>query len=174
MKLLATHTTRYWYSGPVSMCQTEVHLQPRPRQHQTILEFALDVTPTPDSLLSREDYFGNQVTFFSIAEPHREMIVTSRSVADLEPSTPPALDLSPAWEQARGEVAKRDTAETFEAGQFVFESPSIPVAAPFAQYAAASFTSGRPLLSAAGDLSRRIFSEFHYDRRATTIGDSCG
>ena len=125
MKLLATHITRYWYSGPVSMCHTEVHLQPRPRKNQTILEFGLEVTPTPDSLLSREDYFGNEVTFFSIAEPHRELIITSRCLADLEAWRLRALELSAAWEQVREEVAKRDTPETFEAGQFVFESPSI-------------------------------------------------
>src|ERR1700733_14372240 len=174
MKLIATHITRYWYSGPVSMCHTEVHLHPRSRKNQTILEFELDVTPTPDSLLSREDYFGNQVTFFSIAEPHRELIITSRCLADVETSTPPTLDLSPAWEQVRDEVAKRDTPETFEAGQFVFESPSIRVGAPFAQYAASSFVAGRPMLSAVEDLSRRIFTEFRYDKRATTIGTPVG
>lgn len=170
MKLLATHITRYWYSGPVSMCHTEVHLHPRPRKHQTILEFALDITPTPDALLSHEDYFGNEVTFFSIAEPHRELIITSRSLVNLQASVPPALELSPAWEHVRDEVARRDTPETFEAGQFVFESPSITVGAPFAQYAASSFSAGRPLLSSVEDLSRRIFTEFRYDRRATTIG----
>jgi len=170
MMLLATHVTRYWYSGPVSMCHTEVHLTPRPRKNQTILEYGLDVSPTPDSLVSREDYFGNGVTYFSIAEPHRELVITSRCLANLEASAPPTLDLSPPWEQVRGEVAKRDTPETFEAGQFVFESPSIRVGTPFAQYAASSFAAGRPLLSAAEDLSRRIFTEFHYDRKATTIG----
>jgi transglutaminase-like putative cysteine protease len=170
MKLIATHITRYWYSGAVSMCHTEVHLQPRARPNQTILEFGLDVTPTPDSVLSREDYFGNEVTFFSIAEPHRELVITSRCLANLEPSTPPALELSPSWEKVRDEVAKRDTPDTFEAGQFIFESPSIKVGASFAQYAAGSFTAGRPLLSAAEDLSRRIYTDFRYDKRATTIG----
>src|SRR5271170_8434737 len=165
MKLLATHITRYWYSGPVSMCHTEVHLKPRPREHQTILEFGLEVIPTPDSILSHEDYFGNEITFFSIAEPHRELSITSRSVADLEASTPPSLELSPAWEHVREEASKRDTPDTFEAGQFVFESPSIRVGAPFAQYAASSFVAGRPMLSAVEDLSRRIFTEFRYDKR---------
>jgi transglutaminase-like putative cysteine protease len=170
MKLLATHITRYWYSGPVSMCHTEVHLTPRQRQNQTILEYGLDVSPTPDSLVSRKDYFGNDVTYFSIAEPHRELIITSRCLANLEASAPPTLDLSPPWEQVRDEVAKRDTPETFEAGQFVFESPSIRVGTPFAQYAASSFAPLRPVLSAVEDLSHRIFTEFRYDRKATTIG----
>jgi transglutaminase-like putative cysteine protease len=174
MKLLATHTTRYWYSGPVSMCYTEVHLHPRERKNQTILEFALDIAPTPDSTLSREDYFGNEVTFFSIAEPHRELVITSHCLANVEASAPPALELSPAWEQVREEALQRYTSETFEAGQFVFESPLIRVGAPFAEYAAPSFSAGRPLLSAVEDLSRRIFTEFHYDRKATTIGTPVG
>jgi transglutaminase-like putative cysteine protease len=170
MKFLATHITRYWYSGPVSMCHTEVHLHPRPRANQTILEFGLEVSPTPDSVLTREDYFGNEVTFFSIAEPHRELIITSRCLANLEAVAPPTLDLSPPWEQVRDEAAKRDTPETFEAGQFVFESPNVLVGPQFAEYASPSFAVGRPLLSGAEDLSRRIFTEFRYDRRATTIG----
>jgi transglutaminase-like putative cysteine protease len=169
MKFLATHITRYWYSGPVSMCHTEVHLQPRPRTNQTILEFGLEVSPTPDSMLTREDYFGNEVTFFSIAEPHRELIITSRCLANIEAVTPPSLDLSPPWEQVRDEAEKRDTPVTFEAGQFVFESPNVPVGPQFAEFAAPSFPAGRPLLSGAEDLSRRIFTEFRYDRRATTI-----
>jgi transglutaminase-like putative cysteine protease len=170
MKLLATHITRYWYSGPVSMCHTEVHLHPRACKNQTILEFALDITPTPDSTLSREDYFGNEVTFFSIAEPHRELIITSRCLADVEASAPPALELSPAWEQVREEASEHDTLETFEAAQFVFESPSVPVGVKFAEYATPSFPAGRPFLSGVEDLQRRIFTEFHYDRRATTVG----
>jgi transglutaminase-like putative cysteine protease len=172
MKLLATHITRYLYSGPVSMCHTEVHLQPRPRKHQTILEFGLDVSPSPDSTLTREDYFGNEVTFFSIAEPHRELIITSRCLANIEPLAPPALDLSPAWEQVREETGRRDTAESFEAGQFVFESPSVPSGGRFAEYAASSFAAGRPFLSAVEDISQRIFTDFRYDRRATTISTS--
>jgi transglutaminase-like putative cysteine protease len=170
MKLVATHITRYLYSGAVSMCHTEAHLAPRPRKNQTILEYALDVRPTPDSMVSVEDYFGNEVSFFSIAEPHRELIITSRSLAELEATAPPALELSPPWEQVRDETARRDTAATFEASQFVFGSPSIRVGPAFAQYAGLSFTPGCPFLSAVEDLSRRIFTEFHYDRKATTIG----
>jgi transglutaminase-like putative cysteine protease len=169
MKLLATHVTRYLYSGQVSMCHTEVHLHPRARANQTILEFALDITPTPDSTLSRQDYFGNEVTFFSIAEPHRELVITSHCLANVEATVPPALELSPPWEQVREEASKRENEETFEASQFTFESLGVPVGPKFAEYAAPSFPAGRPFLSGVEELSRRIFTEFHYDNRATTV-----
>jgi transglutaminase-like putative cysteine protease len=169
MKLLATHVTRYLYSGQVSTCHTEVHLHARDRENQTVLDFALDITPSPDSTFSRKDYFGNEVTFFSIAVPHRELVITSHCLANVEASAPPALELSPAWEQVREDASKRETVETFEAGQFLFESPCIPVGPQFAEYAAASFPAGRPYLSGVEDLSRRVYTEFHYDRRATTV-----
>ena len=174
MKVLATHITRYWYSGLVSTCHNEVHLTPRMRANQTPLEHSLTVVPAPDSIISREDYFGNEVSSFSIHEPHRELIVTARSQAELTPLSPPHLDLSPPWEQVRKEAAARETPASFEAGQFVFESPHIQIATPFAEYAVESFKAGRHFLDGVNDLSQRIFAEFKYDQRATTVSTPVG
>jgi transglutaminase-like putative cysteine protease len=66
-------------------------------------------------------------------------------------------------------VRERAFKDDFEASQFVFESPLVKVGEPFAAYAAPSFTPGRPILDAANDLSRRIYEDFEYDKRATTI-----
>src|ERR1019366_5708293 len=89
MKVLATHITRYWYSGLVSTCHNEVHLAPRPRANQILLEHSLTVSPAPELIVSREDYFGNEVSAFSIHEHHRELIVTSHSRAELTSLSPP-------------------------------------------------------------------------------------
>jgi transglutaminase-like putative cysteine protease len=174
MKVLATHITRYWYSGPVSTCHNEVHLAPRPRANQILLEHSLTVSPAPELIVSREDYFGNEVSAFSIHEPHRELIVTSHSRAVLTSLSPPHLDLSPPWEQVRKEAAARETPASFEAGQFVFESPLIQIATPFAEYAEESFKAGRHFLDGVNDLSQRIFAEFKYDQRATTVSTPVG
>jgi transglutaminase-like putative cysteine protease len=174
MKLLATHITRYWYSEPVSTCHTEVHLAPRPRANQTLLEHSLTVNPAPDSMASREDYFGNEVSAFSIHEPHRELIVTARSRAELTPLSPPHLDLSPPWEQVLQEAAARETSAAFEAGQYVFESPLIQNSETFSAYARESFQAGRRFLDGVNDLSQRIFAEFKYDQRATTVSTPVG
>lgn len=174
MKFLATHLTRYWYSKPVSTCHTEVHLAPRARAHQTVLEYGLDISPAPQFPFSREDYFGNEVVSFSIDEPHRELIITSRSVVELAPAPPPSLDLSPAWEEVREQTRGAKTPDAFEAVQFVFESPLVSVGAPFAAYAAESFAPGRRFLDGVSDLSRRIHADFRYDPRATTISTPVG
>jgi transglutaminase-like putative cysteine protease len=131
MKLLATHITRYWYSEPVSTCHTEVHLAPRPRANQTLLEHSLTVNPAPDSMASRE-------------------------------------------EQVLQEAAARETSAAFEAGQYVFESPLIQNSETFSAYARESFQAGRRFLDGVNDLSQRIFAEFKYDQRATTVSTPVG
>src|ERR1700691_3618477 len=122
MKLLATHITRSWYSDSVSLCHTEVYLAPRARRSQTLLEHELTVVPAPEAMYPREDYFRNPVTFFSIHEPHRELIVTSHSVVDRATTRPPMLNLSPRWEEVREEAGRRASPDSFDASQFTFES----------------------------------------------------
>jgi transglutaminase-like putative cysteine protease len=174
MKVLATHITRYWYSGSVSTCHNEVHLAPRLRANQTLIEHSLAVNPAPDFMASREDYFGNEVSSFSIHEPHRELIVTARSQVELRTLAPPHLDLSPPWEEVRTAAAARETPATFEAGQFVFESPLIQRTPRFAEYAATSFAAGRYFLDGVNNLSQRVYEDFKYDQRATTVSTPVG
>lgn len=169
MKLQATHTTRYLYSDVVSTCHSEAHLIPRACPGQTVLDHHLSIDPAPDFSASRSDYFGNPVTMFSISQPHRELTITSRCAVELTPSGPPGLELSPPWEEVRDQAHRRAFSDDFEASQFVFESPHVMLGPTFAAYGAPSFLPGRPILDAANDLSRRIFEEFKYDKRATTI-----
>jgi transglutaminase-like putative cysteine protease len=169
MKLQATHTTRYLYSDVVSTCHSEAHLIPRACPGQTVLDHHLSIDPAPDFSASRSDYFGNPVTMFSISQPHRELTITSRCAVELTPSGPPGLELSPPWEEVRDQAHRRAFSDDFEASQFVFESPHVMLGPTFAAYGAPSFSPGRPILDAANDLSRRIFEEFKYDKRATTI-----
>jgi transglutaminase-like putative cysteine protease len=172
MKVRAKHTTTYLYSEPVSVCHTDVRLSPRENRTQRILEYNLSVHPSPGHLFERTDYFGNGVTYFSVHEPHQTLTITAESVIEkddmqlLEPS------LTPAWEEARGESWGPNKLEELHAYQFVFESPRITRGTEFAEYANPSFTPGRPLLEAALDLCHRIYTDFRYDREATTVATS--
>ncbi|MGD0620205.1 MAG: transglutaminase family protein [Bryobacteraceae bacterium] len=169
MILRAHHTTRYMYSEPVSICHTEVHLAPRAAPGQTVLEHHLEVSPAPDLVLPRKDYFGNSITYFSIHEPHQTLSVTASSLIDLHGAEPPEPCLTAAWETAIHAVGLHDTPEAYEAFQFTFESPRVSLGAEFAAYAAVSFPAGRPILEGALDLCHRVFHEFDYDPRATTV-----
>lgn len=169
MVLRSTHTTRYLYRDVVSICHSEAHLRPRGRAEQKLVRHRLQIDPLPDFSLHREDYFGNSVTMFSIEQPHRELTVTAESLVSLAPGDPPHLELSPPWESVRDEIARRATDESFEAAQFVFRSPLIHPDSALAEYASTSFAAGRPFLEGVDELSHRIYTEFHYDQRATTV-----
>jgi transglutaminase-like putative cysteine protease len=124
-------------------------------------------------MLTRMDYFGNEFTYFCIHESHQTLTVTSLSQVDLHPEEPPHEELTPPWEKVRDEIssagAEPDEDEAFRALEFTFMSPFVKVGPEFAAYAAPSFTPDRPIAAAAMDLCHRIFTEFRYDPRATTI-----
>jgi transglutaminase-like putative cysteine protease len=80
MNLRAQHTTTYLYNEPVSICHTEVHLMPRTDRNQRVLEHQLSILPMPEQTFPHRDYFGNDVTYFSIHEPHRTLTITAASV----------------------------------------------------------------------------------------------
>jgi len=169
MVLKVSHSTTYLYRAPVSICHTEVHLTPQNSLHQQLISHELEVRPEPAFSISRTDYFGNQITCFSIHEPHRTLTIEARSVVDLRPEEPPPTGLTPQWEVVRGDVRRKVSEECFRPSEFVFRSPLVKVGPAFAEYGAISFRPGRTLLEAALDLCHRIYAEFRYDKRATTI-----
>jgi len=173
MIFAANHTTTYLYSDPVSICHTEVHLMPRRGAGQKLLSHSLEVTPEPEFTVSRTDYFGNEITCFSIHEPHETLTVLARSAVDVRAEEPPAAGLTPPWERVREHVRTRPDGdsgdEVFRAAEFTLRSPLVRIAPEFHAWAAPSFAPGRPLAEACFDLSHRIFTEFRYDPRATTV-----
>lgn len=169
MTYRATHITTYTYSEPVSICHNEVHLRPRSGYRQTLIDSSITVLPDPGHLFSRTDYFGNETTFFSIHEPHSRLIISADSMVEVRPATVVDPEATPAWEDVRAEVRAHRGAAALEAFQFVFPSQYVKAGPKFASFAEPSFPAGRPLLKGLMDLSHRIFTQFRYDPRATTV-----
>jgi transglutaminase-like putative cysteine protease len=172
MQVRAKHTTTYLYSEPVSISHTEVRLAPREDCVQQILEHNLSLHPAPGRRFPRKDYFGNEVTYFSIHEPHQTLTITAESLVEMEDPEPLEPCLTPPWEEARAKAWRYDENHAWKAYQFVFGSPRITSSPEFAEYAQPSFPAKRPLLEAALDLCHRIHSEFRYDQKATTVATS--
>jgi transglutaminase-like putative cysteine protease len=169
MILRAVHTTTYTYSDKVAICHTEVRLAPRTGRGQTLLEHELLIEPQPGSSVARHDFFGNPVTAFIIDQPHDTLRITGSSLVETGSAEAIHPALTPPWEQVRDTVRRFDTEETFDAFQFVLDSPRVNPTPEFAAYAMPSFPASRPILEAAVDLCHRIFTDFKYDRDATTV-----
>lgn len=163
-----THATVYSYSQTVPICHNEVHLTPREHPRQKRLASRLAIRPQPETIDNQLDYFGNHVSYFTVEVGHERLTVTASSRVRV--SEPPPLPSSEtAWEAIRDRLAVGHGPPFLEACQFAFDSPHVTTSPELAEFAAESFTPARPWLEALTDLTRRIHTEFRYDKTATTI-----
>ena len=168
MKYRASHTTRYTYEGPVSHCLSEARLTPRILPTQDLVDWSLSVTPRPGAIISRKDYFGNDVSSFAVLEPHDRFTVTATSLVEVKSNTDSLL-LGPSWEEARDQLAGLETDELLEANEFTWESPYVPWLDELAAYSRPVLTPNRPLVEAARALMSKIHKEFTYKTASTSI-----
>ncbi|REJ82558.1 MAG: transglutaminase family protein [Planctomycetota bacterium] len=169
MQYKITHTTTYQYADPVSVCHSRVMMTPRNDSRTRCESHRIKIQPTPQVVERREDYFGNLVHCFSIEESHRQLKVTATSRVTVEALQLPPLPETPPWETIRDAVANAADADWFPASLTTFDSPRVLRDAPFAEYAAESFSPARPIVEAAAELTERINHDFTYDTTATTV-----
>lgn len=164
-----SHTTTYEYSASVTLCQNLAHLTPRETAEQHCRQTTLLIQPQPAVLSSRTDYFGNQLTFFSVQEPHRTLSITASHEVEVFPRIAIDPTQTLAWEAVRDRLRSHRDAVSLDAYQFTFPSRHVPYSAELADYARLSFAPSRPLLEAVLELTERIHRDFEYDPKATTI-----
>jgi transglutaminase-like putative cysteine protease len=170
MRLRVVHQTDYEYKELVTSSYHEVHLTPRDAPDQIRLSHTLEITPTPNAVRNRIDYFKNQVGHFSLHQPHRALQIVARSEVRVDELRQSLLPLyGPAWEHVRDLVARDRRADLLNAYEYTFDSRYIPIDESLREYALPSFGHRRPLLDAARDLTSRIHAEFVYDPNATQV-----
>ncbi len=163
-----SHKTTYKYKSLVSLGDHVACLTPRNLPHHRCIQSELHITPHA-ACNQRTDYFGNQLSFFTVQEPHTRLVVEARSEVAIDEHEWPRPEQSPAWEEVATFLPQDRSPASLEAYQFVFESARIRPNAEFASYAAQSFTPGRPFREALLDLTARIHKDFRFDAKATSV-----
>ncbi|MDX2191679.1 MAG: transglutaminase family protein [Bacteroidota bacterium] len=170
MKYKVIHTTKYEYGREVDLCHNQLRLLPRNTFEQNILQNKITVIPTPNIYTKRVDFFGNNVHYFSIEQPHEELLVTSQSEVEktnmFSNSIPFQNSIS--WESVKDAIASTNPAY-FDARMYAFSSHFANVSIQSNEYAKPSFERGRPILDAVSHLTNRIYNEFKYVPGYTTI-----
>lgn len=163
------HKTVYRYSLPVSISHHLLHLEPRDTARQRVEWFAMRIEPEPGFDDRSTDPFGNPTRTITLDQSHTELVIEAASRVQVALGELPDPLRTPPWEA----VAALRTAAlddvSLDASRFAFASPFVEPDAALEAYARASFTAGRPILAAAIDLNRRIFTDFTFDATATTI-----
>jgi transglutaminase-like putative cysteine protease len=163
------HKTSYRYPYPVSVGNHVACLTPRSLPHHQCEWHELRIKPRPAQRTERVDYFGNQITLFTIQEPHEKLVVEARSFVTIHENARPWPDQSWPWERVAEVLPNDHSVAGLDAYQFVFESPRIRASEQFASYARQSFTPGRRFAEALLDLTARIYGDFRFDSKATNV-----
>jgi transglutaminase-like putative cysteine protease len=163
------HRTTYKYKYPVSVGNHVACLKPRSLARHRLAQSELRIKPSPATITERVDYFGNHLCFFTVEEPHDELVVEARSEVVMEDNATPWPRHSPPWEEVARALQEDHHPATLEAYQFRFESPRIRPKPEFAAYALQSFLPKRPMHEALLDLTARIHSDFRFESKATTV-----
>ena len=164
-----THRTLYEYDAPVSVSHHVARLEPLITATQSRENFSLQVFPVPALRRERTDYFGNQLCFFAIQEIHSRLEIITSSRVTVLPRQPAQNESNAPWESVAKMFRDPVSPEVVEPYQFVFDSPQIRASLELFDYASESFANGQPLIAGARDLTRRLFTDFNFDPKATTV-----
>ena len=167
------HDTHYVYDQPVGESHQMLRLAPRSLPWQNCVAHHVEVKPEPAREQRFYDSFGNAVDALHFEADHDSLWVRSESWVELYPRVLATATTCCTWEEARDtlryEAGKRFGPEALEATAFLFESTNARIKRDFADYAAACFSPGTPLLAAVDSLMLRIYDEFTFDPGATDI-----
>ena len=164
-----SHRTAYRYRSPVAQSHHLIHVEPKDGERQTVMRHNLLIEPAPASRLDFKDYFGNQCSILAIEEDHSELVIHVRSTLEVRSALNTDFAATTAWEHIQ-QAAVTPTGElAIGVLQFACQSRHTPTLPEALAYARPSFTPGRPVLDAAWELTRRIFSDFAFDKTATDL-----
>lgn len=168
------HTTSYKYDHNVTYCHNLANLKPKTFLGQKLLDYTLEITPKPNSIEEKNDFFGNSITNFSIEKQHKELIVTARSTVERSYELQKDALISKKSKDITLEeaVSKLNSLESeiINAKQFLLDSVLIhDISSEIKEYAQKSFKKDLSVFEAAKDLMKRIFTDFKFDPNFSTV-----
>lgn len=160
--------TSYSYASKVTYAHHVLRLTPIERSRQRVHAAVLDLVPMPVERRESQDFFGNHVTWVTIDEPHDELMIKVAARVSVDGMQLPAAASTWAWEAVREAGLATSDLGPRSPAHFLFASRQVSLDPEIRDYAAESFTPGRPVVDAAVDLVRRIKADFIYEVGVTT------
>lgn len=168
------HETKFDYAGLVTFSHNIARLKPKNSDTQKLLEYSLNIEPTPYETNEFIDYFENTNNFMLIREAHTTLKVIAKSkVERIEKNINEELEklknVSITFGEAKERLNKYYKDDVL-AKLFLFETESIPAASnEIINYALESFWDNRNLYEATNEFMERIFNDFDFVSGFTNI-----
>ena len=168
MRYRIEHTTTYAYATPVDLASHMLHLAPRDIPGQRVYSYELIAEPQPSRTNTALDHFGNGVAWMFLDRRHDLFSVTLKAEVDVNFALPPIADHTPPWEEVAAAAAESGQ-QSWQAAEFIFDSPMLPYEPAAGAYAARSFPPGRSILAGLLDLNARIRKDFSFKPGVTNV-----
>lgn len=160
--------TVYHYASPVAVAHHVLRLTPIDRLHQRVHVATLEVSPIPVERTEGRDFFGNRITQVVLNQPHDTLTVKVMARIAVDHGPAGKAQATPSWEEVREAAFGSADLTPQSPAHFLFPSRQVSLDPEIRDYAASSFTPGRPVLDGATELMNRIKAEFTYEIGATT------
>lgn len=168
MRYKLTHRTKYNYFGSVSTYHSLVCLQPRQLEAQICRHFELRISPAPAEIVTRTDYFGNTLHYFSIDVAHKELIVVAESDVESFAKEPVNEHISMTCQAAKEQIWGTRALKV-DLLQYLLPSYFIAWDDEITAFAQRFFLPNKLLYTCVKDLCHAIFTEFKFDSNFTTV-----
>jgi len=155
------HTSHYRYDQEVSASYNEARLTPRSTRWQSPLESSVRIEEATWQY-SYVDYWDTHVRVFEVSRPHRELVVSARSLVQVDPTgrTRPQQEMT--WD------ALRDHAVVEDLGEYLTQTPST-LPPPDLSELADSIAHDSDPHTAALAISTTVFQQMTYEPGSTGV-----
>ncbi len=129
------HRTVYTYDDDVTDSLGIAYLVPRQLPWQQVADYRVEVAPAPGDTATDEDFYGNQLTYFQVVEPHRELVVLGTGEVDVVPPLVEPGRLDQPWDAVLP-LQQPGLPGAWLATDLVLPSPAVPTYPGAKEYAA--------------------------------------
>jgi transglutaminase-like putative cysteine protease len=184
-RLAVIHETQYRYGAMVEHAHHWVRLRPIQDATQQIRSFALAIDPMPRYRSERRDAHGVAEVRFEMDSPHRELLIRSRTLVEMagdDPLQAGSVSRAALWSGCSpNPIADRPWEDAARLLNFTAGAPWQPAATQVCssalafshpalrEWAAQTFTPGRPLREGAWELMHRVHTKIQYVPAATDV-----
>lgn len=168
MKYRVRHYTEYDYQDAASACYNRLCLTPNNTAHQECVTSEVLITPLPDEINYRNDFFGNQLVFFSLNQEHKKLRININSVVAVEgrPNADLAFRSTILWKEVSKHLADENL---FDIIQYTLPSSYVPVSDEIKDFCVSCFQEDNTLWSACQSLMKKIYETIEFKPGFTTV-----
>ena len=170
MKYRVRHYTEYSYNDAVSTCYNRLCLTPLNIPGHTCLSSEISIVPIPDEITSRTDFFGNNVTFFSIYKEHMRLKINANSVIQIDSKNHNDLasNENGSWRDSLQKLLL-PSETVHEIIQFTMPSLYVPLGNVIREFAMDCFPEDATLWKACHALMQKIHKTIEFKPGFTTV-----